>query len=353
MMTNPINLANWLLNPFNRQSFSRVEDVLPVETIAHDPRATVPLECSLADYGSFAFKDRRGREWGLDRFIASTLTDALLIMRDGRVTFEWYAPGYSAQDRHIVFSVTKSVIGLLAGVLVSRGNLDPDSPVRAYVPEISGSGFDDASVRNVLDMTASLDIPEDSLNPDSLFNRYRRAVGWAEPRPNEDECDTGRFLAMIGSNRSPPGSRFEYSSPCADLLGWICARAGGERPTVLLSELVWKPLGAQRDALITLDRSGFPRAAGGLACTLRDAARIGECMRLGGQLSGKMVVPQEWVDDVRTHGDRAAWAAGSMADVVPGGCYRNQWWITNDEDGCYFASASTGNGFWFCRSSAP
>jgi CubicO group peptidase (beta-lactamase class C family) len=150
------------------------------------------------------------------------------------------------------------------------------------------------------------------------------------------------FLRQISASEARHGHAFNYLSPNSDLLGWVCERAGNDSLATLLSDLIWRPIGANHCASITLDNFGSPRAAGGFGCTLRDMARFGECMRLSGVAAGRQIIPRDWVEDIRENGDHDAWNRGSMPDWLPSGCYRSQWWITNDEQGSYFAAGIYG-----------
>jgi CubicO group peptidase (beta-lactamase class C family) len=95
----------------------------------------------------------------------------------------------------------------------------------------------------------------------------------------------------------------------------------------LMSELLWRPMAAEMDAQITLDRLGAPRTAGGMCMTLRDLARIGELVRRDGRAGSRQIVPREWIDDIRDGGDHAAWERGDLAALLPEGRYRSQWYL--------------------------
>jgi CubicO group peptidase (beta-lactamase class C family) len=84
--------------------------------------------------------------------LAETWTDAVVIVHDGQIVLESYDNGMAADTPHLMMSVTKSVVGCVAGILVEHGQLDPELPVEAYVPEVAGSGYGGARVRDVLDM---------------------------------------------------------------------------------------------------------------------------------------------------------------------------------------------------------
>jgi len=315
--TEPVTLANWRLSPWNRWAFHHVAELVPVAIIPADPTRAKPLP-----------EAQPGLPQGIDiePVLRETETDGFLVLRDGAVVFEWYANGLTAEVPHIVFSISKSISAILAGILVEQGKLDPEAPVAQYIPEVAGSAYADCTVRHVLDMTVNIDFDESYLDPNGAFARYREAMGWNPVADPAKAPDLHQFLTTLPTGSGKHGERFHYVSPNSDLLGWIIERAGGRPYAELLSDLIWKPMGAAQDAYVTIDKAGAARSAGGIGTTLRDLARFGEMLRLG----GAGIVPRNWIDDILNHGDREAWLRGDMATMLPEGCYRSQWYLTGN-----------------------
>ena len=110
-------------------------------------------------------------------------------MKGGKLVGDWFAPHMDFGARHIIFSISKSLTAILAGILEGEGVFDPEAPVTQYIPEAAGSAYGDATVRHVLDMTVSLDFEEAYLDPESAFARYRRATLWNPGRrPTAKAC---------------------------------------------------------------------------------------------------------------------------------------------------------------------
>ena len=332
-----ISIENWLSPPFNRLAFRNVRDFLPVANIACDPSHAISHPEKIINVDDLSFTDRSGKIWTIEQFAEATYADGILIMLNGSVVYESYTPGQTSADEHLMFSVTKSVVGSLVGILVEQGLLNPDAQVLDYIPELNGSAYSQASVRNLLDMTVGVSFEEAYLLPDSAFGRYRQATGWHANNEN-NSVGMHRFLCEMEGQSGVNGARFHYMSPNTDLLGWVCERVTGKTLATLLSELLWQPIGAEKDAYITVDPLGAPRAAGGLGCTLRDMARFGECMRNLGRAGGRQVIPESWVRDILSSGDAEQWRKGEMYSWMPGGSYRSQWWMTNNASGDYFAA---------------
>ena len=115
--------------------------------------------------------------------IAETWTDAVVVLHDGQIVFEQYFNGMTAETPHLLMSVTKSVVGCIAGILVEQGLLDPDKQASTYVPEIVGSGYDGATVRHLLNMRTGVAFREEYTNPDAEVRVMERYMGW---RPGEE-----------------------------------------------------------------------------------------------------------------------------------------------------------------------
>jgi CubicO group peptidase (beta-lactamase class C family) len=283
------------------------------------------------------FQGPDGKEWTIGRVLPATSTDGFIVLQRGRVVSETYATGQRPETPHIIFSVSKSVTGSLAGVLVERGRLDPDAPVTTYIPEAAGSAYGDCTVRHVLDMTVAIDFVEDYLDATGDFARYRRATAWNPEPAGAAPLDLRSFLVTLKRTAEPHGRKFYYVSPNSDLLGWILERASGQPYAELLSEALWRPMGAEFDAYVTVDRLGAPRSAGGVCVTLRDLARFGELMRQGGAAQGRQVLPKPWVDDILTKGDPEAWKRGTGTGYLPNGRYRSKWYVTGNAHGAFCA----------------
>lgn len=327
---NQVTLANWRTAPFNRWAFSHVSEIIPSAIIAHDPSRVIPLTSEPESLGEIDYRTVDGKTGSIAGMLADTFTDGFLVLHQGRIAVEHYRAALAAHRPHIVFSVSKSITGSLAGLLVASGELDPSVLVSDYLPETKGSAYGDATVRQVLDMTVSIDFTEDYLDPQGDFMRYRRASGWNPVDHPESGGDLRSFLATTRRGQGAHGHAFHYVSPNSDLLGWLLERASGRKLADLLSDGIWQHIGAEMPAYVTVDRLGAARTAGGISACLRDLGRFGEMMRCHGAVAGKNVVPRAWVDDILKNGDAGAWARGDMAGFIRGGKYRSKWYVIDE-----------------------
>jgi CubicO group peptidase (beta-lactamase class C family) len=309
--------------PYSRWSFQNVSEFVPSATVRGN-RLAEDTPADLGSLSTLSVVGVEGAEMPLSDFLVASDTDALVVMRKGRLAAEWCAEHCDRDKPHLIFSVTKSLTGLLAGILCDQGFLLPSDQIVRYVPEAAGSAYGDATVQQLLDMEISLKFDENYLDKTGLFNRYRRSTCWAPDTADDPAPDLKSLLCAIPKGAGDHGQLHAYRSPDADMAGIVLERAVGRRFPSLLRDLLWLPLGARSDGMITVDRLGTVRAAGGFSVTARDLARVGELVRTG----GGGVVPQGLIDDLRTGGNREAWANGDQAHLFPGGSYRNYWYET-------------------------
>ena len=299
----PVTTGNWQDPPFNRWAFWHVGDILPTYRVPRGDGQVRPLPAASGRPDLLAVPvTRMDRSAGtpsagtVGEVLDDTFTDAYLVLQDGELVTEWYGPLGDPDRPHALMSVSKSVVGCVAAVLIDRGQLDPDAEITGYVPELAGSGYAGALVRHVYDMRSGVSFAEEYANPDSDIRRLDNWVGWQEPAEPGDGEPRGlyRFLATLRAE-APHGERFLYRSAESDVLGWVCERAAGRPMAALISELIWAPMGAEHDAILLHDGLGTAVHDGGLCATARDVARFGQMLLDGGQVPGGLggVVPPE------------------------------------------------------------
>jgi len=272
----------------------------------------------------------------------------------GRVVFEHYAHGMTADTPHILMSVSKSVLGVVAAILAGQRRFDTGAPVTSLIPEVAGSAYGGVTLGQLLDMRAGVLFDENYEAVSGAIIAYRKAQGWNPLAPGEAASDLRGFFPTLAEGDGPHGGRFHYVSPNTDLLGWALERASGERYADLVSRLLWSPMGAQRDAYITVDRLGAPRCAGGFCAVARDLARLGVLIAQGGVREGRQIVPAAWIDDIARNGDAAAWDGGDFAHLFPGMPmhYRDKWYVTREAAPMLFGLGVNGQNLFVDRARA-
>ncbi len=336
---NQVTLANWRTGPFNQWAFQHVREVVASADIPNAPNSVWELTEAQTDLSALPVPLDEDETASLQTVLEETATDAFVVLHKGAVVYETYANEMTQASPHILMSVSKSMLGLLAGILADKGVLGIDTPVTEYVPELQSTAYQGATVRQLLDMRAGVAFDEDYETTSGPIIEYRKSTNWNPLGPGEAPSDLRTFLQTLADQDGPHGGRFHYVSPNTDLLAWIIERASGRRYADLMSELFWQPLGAERSAYITVDRLGAPRAAGGMCVTVRDLARVGQLLVQNGRRETTQVVPESWVGDIATQGDRQAWDEGSFAADFPGYPirYRSKWYILEGDAPVIFA----------------
>jgi CubicO group peptidase (beta-lactamase class C family) len=322
-----VGVHNWSTYPHLRWGFLHTREIVPTARIERGTGPVVALEPGLRDVAGITFP-WAGERMTVAEMLERTYADGFLVLHGGRVAMEHYGPGMTPATTHLLQSVSKSIAGTVAGVLVGRGLLDPDAPVTAYVDELAGTSFEGATVRHVLDMRTGTAYDETYDDPASDVYLTEVLAGW---RPPADE-DGGVAhvydqITRLGNAR-PHGQVFDYRSILTELLAWVLERASGVRYPELVSETLWSRIGAEQDADITI-RHGVTLPDGGVCVTLRDLARFGLMHLREGRVGDAQVVPREWVLDTR-HGDDEsiqAYARAEDVEVHAGEMYRNQFWV--------------------------
>lgn len=328
-----VTLANWRTPPFNRWAFQHVREIVPSADIPHAPERLWVLPSAPADLSTFSF-EHDGARLDFDGFIAATDTDGIVVLHRGVVVAERYAHDMTRQTPHILMSVSKSLLGIVAGILAGKGLLDPDEPVTRLIPEITNTAYAGATLCNLLDMRAGIHFDEDYLATSGPIVEYRKASNWNALDPGDAPSDLRSFFAQLTRADGPHEGRFHYVSPNTDLMGWAIERAAGQRYADLLSALLWQPMGAEHGAYITVDRLGAPRCAGGICATVMDLALVGQLMVQGGSRDGRRIIPEEWLDDVITCGSAEAWNSGDFVQLF-GGIpmhYRSKWYVARGSE---------------------
>lgn len=324
-----VTLANWRKPPFNKWSFRHARELMPTAEIPIDMAGAWELPVVPIHLDELRV-DASGQKIPLSAALQATDTDAIVILHRGQIIFDYYAPDMDREAPHILMSVSKSILGLLIGILVDRGQLRADELIAAILPETKGTAYEGACVRDLLDMRAGVLFDENYLSTSGPYIAYRKASGWDPHDPGEAPTDLRSFFKTLMPDGNHNGA-FHYLSLNTDLLGWLIERKTGRRYVDLVSELLWKPLGARINAYMTVDRLGAPRTAGGICVTAEDLAKLGLLIAQKGRRASHQIIPEWWIDDIVGAGSRDAWEKGDFAHYLPGMPmhYRSKWYVLN------------------------
>ena len=277
--------------------------------------------------------------------LAQNYADGIIILHKGRVVYERYFENLTPEGLHAVMSVTKSFTGTLAATLVAEGKLDPTKLVSYYIPELAGSGFGDATVREVMDMTTAIRYSEEYTDPNAEVWAFSAAGNPFADHPTGTPQGYHDYLRTVRKDGTH-GEQFGYRTVNTEVLGWIVERVGGATVAEQLQRRIWGRMGMEQDAYYQVDAVGTPFAGGGLNASLRDLARFGEMMLQGGRWQGRQIIPAEVVEDIRFGSNVAPFAASDYGKKLPGWSYRNMWWVSNNADGAFMARGVHGQAIY-------
>jgi len=270
-----------------------------------------------------------------DVFAERTFTNAMLVLKDGQIVFEDYRNRMLPETRHTAFSMSKTITAMLTGIALDRGEIASlDDPAQKYVPQLSGTGYDGVTIRQILQMRSGVDYEERydfGDNPSFAGRLHEQAIILNEMRFADGALETTRA--------NEPGSRFNYSTLDTMVLGWILEEATGETLEAQMEQRIWQKLGAEADGFWLADGPpGNGRALNGMGfnATLRDFARLGQMMLDGGMRGETRILPEGWV--------------AQMTEMVPTGApegagfpgYGFQTWKIDELPGSYSAVGLAG-----------
>ncbi|WP_211274237.1 serine hydrolase domain-containing protein [Streptomyces chattanoogensis] len=284
---------------------SRQGDLFATRTI---PASAAPAPLSVHNERLPATVPWKGGRIPTEQFLVTTHTNAFLVLRDGRLTHEWYRDGVGPATRLSSWSAAKSVVSLLAGQAIGQGRLRESDRLVDILPRLkTGGAYDAITVRDLLDMTSGVDVPEN-------YNEYYPLTGTARMYLTRD------LPAFTHDHRDlqfPPGSQGAYRSINTELLGQVLAKVQGRPLADLLADNIWAPMGAQDSATWNLDQdNGDEKAFCCINATPRDYVKLGQLVLNNGRAQGKQIIPPAWIKRIAT----------PAPHKVDGWGYSAQWW---------------------------
>ena len=267
--------------------------------------------------------DFNGQSYSADDFLERNRTNALLIMKKGKIVSEIYRNNTGPSTRFMSWSMAKSITSMMVGVALAEGRIhDLDDPIVTYLPELKSGGYKSATIRQVLEMRSGVDYEE----------RYDFDHPGVAAQNHETSLveNTTRFAdaARTISSKAAPGSLFEYKTLDTAVLGWLIERVAGMNAASYFSSRIWEPIGAQADGFFIMDGPpgiGREFTGAGFNATLRDYGRLGQMILNGGVGNGRRILPEAWVRDA---------TRPSTDNGVRGG-YGYQWWTVANSHAFY------------------
>jgi CubicO group peptidase (beta-lactamase class C family) len=328
----------YLQFPQIRWSLSHMRELVPTTAVWRGAGAVsdlgVAAPSSQAHIDALTFDDLSGRRLTWVESLAQTYTDGIMVLHRGACVYERYFGALQPQRPHACFSITKSYAATLAATLLHERVLDESKTVSYYLPEMAGSAYADATLRQVLDMQVGVAYSEDYANPTADIWVYARAGGLRARGP--DYAGPGNYYDYLITLRKAGahGAVFDYKTVNTEVMCWIMARTTGVPLAEMLSARIWSRIGCEQDGYLAVDSIGVAMGGAGLSACLRDMCRFGELMRCEGARGRQQVIPAEVVADIRRGSDRDKFAPAGYT-LLPGYSYRNMWWVSHNPVGVF------------------
>jgi len=236
----------------------------------------------------------KGTSLPFSEFLKQTDTNAFIILRNGVMTFEWYKDGVSQQTQLPSYSVAKTMTSIMIGQLVAQGKIKESDKFVDYFPDLkNGSSFDLVTIKQLLDMQAGVGVSD---------NYPAGPAGWGVAIAQMyASTDVDWFLKHNRKMAFEPGSKSEYRSVDAQMLGMIIKKVTGKKVADYFSQNVWQVVGAKYPATWNVDRIGGTEKT--FCCfnaSAIDYGRIGMLFLNGGYAGPNKVIDNNWLKRMTT-----------------------------------------------------
>ena len=220
-------------------------------------------------------------------YLDSLNTVSFLVIQQDSILFESYRDGWNDTLTSNIYSATKTIVGLLAGIAWDEGHIHSlDDPVSRYIPSYCKGKQAEVTIRHLLTMSGGMAWDESYA---SLFSVTTHGYY------GNDLYDLVTGLDVTDT----PGIQYSYRSGETQLLSFVVEAATGTTISQYAEEKLWRPMQAERDAYWLLDRPhGDEKAFCCFHTTARDVARFARLMLHHGRWNGKQIVSRQYIDEM-------------------------------------------------------
>ena len=213
-----------------------------------------------------------------DQYLQKLHINSFIVVHKGSIIFERYF-SMQPEEQHTLQSSTKVITSTLISQLINEGKININLPIETYIPELKNTDWQGTSVKNIMNMRSGMNGSETSdgmggfTNPQHLYYPFEEALG-VLPVVDSVINSVHDYVSSI-TRKMPAGKEAEYHSMNTFVLGWMAEKITGKKYAELVSEKIWKPMGASSNAYVCVSDKGVPWTHGGISATLRDYARFG------------------------------------------------------------------------------
>ena len=314
------DLATWLDGgDVTRFAYLNTSQFLPHALIHRDGKISQLPQAKHSVIGKTKAKTHAG-VMTLDEWTDGHL-DGCIVILDGKIVYESY-PRMRPFDRHIWWSVGKSIAGTIIGMLEEQGKVEVNEPVETYIPELARSEWKGTTVIDILDMASGMtgleeDDPEAHTNPESAFALFERSLGMFPATANTMDS-TYEYITTLKRLR-PGGQKNEYSSVNTFVCAWLAEEVTAKTYAEIISEMLWQRIGAEADGILMVSSSGAPVAHGAISTTLRDLGRYGVAFTPSWSvLADEQIVPDNLIKRIQNDGRPSLYRTGKGQAMMDG-----------------------------------
>ena len=275
---------------------------------------------------TFSFE---GETKNLQEYLDYFWSDGMIVIHKDEIVYENYWLGNNESKKHISWSVAKSFISALVGIAFEEGLIDSlEDPITKYLDDFEKTGYDNVSIKDILQMSTGVLFNEDYADYSSDINRFGRAIATGTSM---------RDFSKTLTREKEPGTYMHYVSINTQVLGFLLQKVTNRSISEYLYEKIWNPLGMEDSAYFILDDVEDELALGGLNATLRDYAKFGLLYLQKGKWNGSQILSEQWIEDShKTDGEHLVPGERDTSSNPWG--YGYQWWVPGFPDNDYTAS---------------
>lgn len=238
----------------------------------------------------------RDKTVSFQQFLDTTHTNAFLIIRNGKITYEYYKDSKYATTRLPSYSIGKTMTSLVVGQLIDQGKISEFDTFVKYFPEYkTGGTFDKITIQQLLDMQSGIGVSD---------NYPSGPSGWGVAIAQMyASTDIPWFLMHNRKMDFAPGTQSIYRSVDPELIGMVIKKVTGQSVSDYFSTHIWQKIGAEHDATWNVDHvGGIEKTFCCFNAAARDYARVGQLVLNNGIVPAtkQQVISTSWMQRITT-----------------------------------------------------
>ncbi len=232
-----------------------------------------------------------GETVSFQEFLDRTHTNAFLVIRGGKITYEYYKEPSFSSVRLPSYSVGKTMTSLVVGQLIDQGKISESDTFVKYFPEYkTGGSFDKITIAHLLDMQSGVGVSD---------NYPSGPSGWGVAIAQMyASTDIPWFLKHNRKMDFEPGTDSIYRSVDPQMIGMVIQKVTGQSVSDYFSKNIWQAVGAENDATWNVDKvGGYEKTFCCFNAFARDYARIGQLVMNNGIVpeTKRQVISASWM----------------------------------------------------------